>query len=239
MVVFHAHPDDEALHTAGTMARAAYQGHRVVLVVATDGELGLTRAALEPGVDTGQVRRGELRESARSIGVHRIVRLGYADSGADEAVPDDPPGGTRFVRARLAEAAGRLAAVLDEERAELLITDDEGGGYGHRDHKWAHRVGTEAARLARTPRVLRVTIPFAYTPPRAITHRVDVRPHLDAKRAALRAHASQTSPTIGGDRGLVRCLRLPRPVFGLLFGREWFIGPRMPGRRRAADPFEP
>ena len=37
LVVLHAHPDDEALLTAGTMARAAAQGHRVVLVVATDG----------------------------------------------------------------------------------------------------------------------------------------------------------------------------------------------------------
>ena len=41
LVALHAHPDDEALLTAGTMARAAAQGHRVVLVVATDGALGL------------------------------------------------------------------------------------------------------------------------------------------------------------------------------------------------------
>ena len=41
LLAFHAHPDDEALLTSGTMARAAAQGHRVVLVVATDGDLGL------------------------------------------------------------------------------------------------------------------------------------------------------------------------------------------------------
>ena len=33
LVAFHAHPDDEALLTAGTMARLAAEGHRVVLVV--------------------------------------------------------------------------------------------------------------------------------------------------------------------------------------------------------------
>ncbi|WP_460371028.1 PIG-L deacetylase family protein, partial [Actinocorallia lasiicapitis] len=38
---FHAHPDDEALLTAGLMSRLARQGHRVVLVVATAGEAGL------------------------------------------------------------------------------------------------------------------------------------------------------------------------------------------------------
>jgi len=39
---FHAHPDDEAIATGGTMADLADQGHRVVLVTATRGELGET-----------------------------------------------------------------------------------------------------------------------------------------------------------------------------------------------------
>jgi LmbE family N-acetylglucosaminyl deacetylase len=236
LVVFHAHPDDEALLTAGTMARAARQGHRVVLVVATDGELGQTRVPLQPGIGLGPVRRSEVREAARLLGVQRLVHLGYADSGAGRTVPADPPGRTRFVRAPLPDAAARLAAVLREERAEALITDDEGGGYGHRDHRWAHRVGAEAARLACTPRVLQATMPFAYSSPRLITHRVDVRPQLPAKQAALRAHVSQSSPTEGGDRALARCLRLPLPVFRWLFGHEWFIGPRGPGRRLGRDP---
>src|SRR6185312_13154616 len=42
LVSFHAHPDDEALLVAGTLARAAAEGHRVVLVVATAGEAGLS-----------------------------------------------------------------------------------------------------------------------------------------------------------------------------------------------------
>ena len=40
LVTFHAHPDDESIATAGTMARAKAEGHRVVLVLATRGELG-------------------------------------------------------------------------------------------------------------------------------------------------------------------------------------------------------
>ncbi|MGH9032871.1 MAG: PIG-L family deacetylase, partial [Acidimicrobiia bacterium] len=40
LVTFHAHPDDEAIAAGGAMARAADDGHRVVLVVATRGELG-------------------------------------------------------------------------------------------------------------------------------------------------------------------------------------------------------
>ena len=46
VVFFHAHPDDEALLTSGTMAKLAAQGHRVVLIVATAGEAGLSADAL-------------------------------------------------------------------------------------------------------------------------------------------------------------------------------------------------
>ena len=39
-VAVHAHPDDEAIATGGTMLLASKAGHRVVLVVATRGECG-------------------------------------------------------------------------------------------------------------------------------------------------------------------------------------------------------
>ena len=68
LVAFHAHPDDEALLTAGTMARAAAQGHRVVLVVATDGAAGLASADYR-GRGLGEVRRREALVSAAALGV--------------------------------------------------------------------------------------------------------------------------------------------------------------------------
>ena len=40
LVCFHAHPDDECLATGGAIARASAEGHRVVLVVATNGDHG-------------------------------------------------------------------------------------------------------------------------------------------------------------------------------------------------------
>ncbi|MFZ1579159.1 MAG: PIG-L family deacetylase, partial [Nostocoides sp.] len=60
LVAFHAHPDDEALLTAGTMAKAAAAGHRVVLVLATSGDLGLTDSASAAG-DLGARRLAEAR----------------------------------------------------------------------------------------------------------------------------------------------------------------------------------
>ena len=102
LVVFHAHPDDEALLTSGTMAKAAAAGHRVVLVVATDGDLGLAASSYRSGGATlGAVRIARVAaQSATALGVARTVHLGYADSGSGPLLYDDPPGlVTRFARA--------------------------------------------------------------------------------------------------------------------------------------------
>lgn len=92
LVAFHAHPDDEALLTSGTMARAAAEGHRVVLVVATDGELGLASTDFTAGGGLAAHRRAELEASAAVLGVARTEWLGYADSGSGEELLPDPPG---------------------------------------------------------------------------------------------------------------------------------------------------
>ena len=75
VVAFHAHPDDEALLTGGTLARLASEGHRVVILVACDGVMGEATGA------RGQIRLDELRASAAVLGAARVVHLGYADSG--------------------------------------------------------------------------------------------------------------------------------------------------------------
>jgi LmbE family N-acetylglucosaminyl deacetylase len=59
------------------------------------------------------------------------------------------------------------------------------------------------------------------TPDAAITTAVDVTAALDAKRAAMEAHASQ----INEDSWF---LRLPPDVFRLAFGTEWYVRTRPP-----------
>ena len=159
IVAFHAHPDDEALLTAGTMARAAAQGHRVVLVLATDGGAGLAADELRDDGGLGARRLEEARRSSAALGVARVEWLGYADSGSGAEPEPDVPGVTRFCRAPVEEAAERLAAVLRTERADLLLSYDANGGYGHRDHVRVHQVAARAAEIAGTPRVLEATVP--------------------------------------------------------------------------------
>ncbi|WP_155544052.1 PIG-L deacetylase family protein [Amycolatopsis camponoti] len=235
IVAFHAHADDPVLLSGGTLARAAADGHRVVVVVATDGM----------DADSPTPRWRELEASAAILGVRRVVHLGYADSGHGPELYPDPPGRQRFARADTEEAAHRLAAVLHEEKADLLLGYDPNGGYGHRDHVKVHDVARRAARLTGTrlleatmPRevVIRLVralrIPFAYdsavlgrlySPSSAITHRFDVRRFAGRKQAALAAHVSD----VRGRGRLSAVLRvlvwLPAPVFALVAGREWYV----------------
>lgn len=246
VVFFHAHPDDEALLTGGTMARLAAEGHRVVLVTATAGEAGLVSAELAATESLGELRRRELCKSAEILGCARVVVLGYADSG----MAADPSGaGHPFATAPLEEAARDLAQLLDNEAADALSIYDPAGGYGHPDHVRVNRVGRRAAELAGTAVVLEATVdrralqralrliswaragspelrPSSYdhcfSHADRITHCVDVCPYLGQKRDAMRAHASQMTAD-DTTRALDWFLRLPGPLFRLVFGREWFV----------------
>jgi LmbE family N-acetylglucosaminyl deacetylase len=157
LVCFHAHPDDEAIATGGVMAQAAADGHRVVLVVATRGEEGeVAPGVLSPGEALAERRVAELTAASAILGVQRVEFLGYRDSGMMGTPANDDP--ASFWQADVDEAAGRLAALLQQEGAVALTTYDDNGVYGHPDHIQVHRVGARAADLARTPRVYEATL---------------------------------------------------------------------------------
>lgn len=241
VVAFHAHPDDETLLTGGTLAKLSAAGHRTVIVVATDGHM----ADLD---GRKPLRLSELESSAAALGVHRVVHLGYADSGHGAVLYADPPDRRRFVRADPEEAAQRLAVILREENAEILLSYDSNGGYGHRDHVRVHEVGKRAAELAGVSRVLDATLPresyarlihvlrlsriplpndpsalvSRYSPRSAITHRIDVAAHAAQRKTALAAHRSIIE---GSSRfaTIAKALSgLPTPVLARVLRWEWF-----------------
>jgi LmbE family N-acetylglucosaminyl deacetylase len=156
LVFFHAHPDDEAITTGGSIARAAAEGHRVVIVIATDGALGETPDDLADGETLVDRRRVEMQASASVLGAHRVAWLGYADSGMTGWEQNTAP--DSFLQADPAEAAERLAAILREEAADVLVAYDWHGNYGHPDHVKVHDVGYRAAELAGTPTVFEATV---------------------------------------------------------------------------------
>ena len=244
LVSFHAHPDDECIATGGVMRKAFEDGHRVVLVVATRGEVGeVADGFLGDGEELWQRRVVETHASAEILGAKRVEFLGYVDSGMMGADTNSAPG--TFWTADVEEAAARLAAILREERADVLTVYDDNGNYGHPDHIQVHRVGLRAAELAGTPHVYQATmnrdhfrrgmVEFAERareagiempdvgdeedfgkPEAEITAAVDVTAYLEHKRRAMRAHASQIS-----EQSFF--LSMPDEGFRFAFGTEWFI----------------
>lgn len=242
LVSFHAHPDDEAILTGGTIARATDDGHRVVLVFATRGDHGeVADGVLAPSEALADRRHDEARRAAEILGVARVEFLGYRDSGMADTETNNASGS--FWSADVDDAARRLAGILHEEDADVLTTYDERGGYGHPDHIQAHRAGVRAAELAHTPRLYAATVsrqhflsvardqfaemPEESRPPNPddfdlgvdesrITTTVDVSTVIDRKRAAMAAHATQI-----GEESFF--LAMPDDAFLRTFGAEWFI----------------
>ena len=145
LVCFHAHPDDEAISTGGSMARAAAEGHRVVLVVATDGRHGEVPDDLADGELLEHRRRRETDASAAALGISRVEFLPYHDSGMTGWDANDHD--NSFLMAGLDEAAGLLAKLLLEERADVLTSYDWHGNYGHPDHVKVHQVANRTKQL--------------------------------------------------------------------------------------------
>ena len=154
---FHAHPDDEAIATGGTIAKAAADGHRVIIVTATRGDHGeVAEGVLRPGERLAERRAKEMAAAADALGAARHEFLGYVDSGMMGTPENDAPGS--FWQADIDEAATRLARLLDEESVDVLVTYDDHGLYGHPDHIQVHRVGVRAAEMAGTKVVFESTV---------------------------------------------------------------------------------
>lgn len=257
IVFVHAHPDDEASQTSGSMALASRRGDRVVCVYATGGEHGMAADDLGDATVT-EYRRREAEASAQVTGTQRVAWLGYHDSGLTGWPQNDAP--AAFVRADVDHAGLKLAHILNEEDADVVVGYDWHGNYGHPDHVMLHRVVKRAAELARRrPAYLEVTmnrdaarrmfeaataagvqgfdpdhgtddgVPVG-TPEAELSWRVDVRDVLDVKRAALACHASQTA-----DAGMM--LAMPDEIFAAAFGAEHYIDPAAEPGMRDGWPF--
>src|SRR5690242_16770269 len=152
----------------GTIARAAAEGHRVVLVTATDGAAGLASTSMGAPSDLGRRRLAELEVAAEALGATRVVHLGFADGG--------------FSDVGVAEAADALMRVLEEESADVLTGYDPSGGYGHPDHVHVHRVARAAAERGGV-RLLEATLDRRMIVAGAqVVHRVPGAPPIDLAR---------------------------------------------------------
>jgi LmbE family N-acetylglucosaminyl deacetylase len=219
------------------MAALAQRGARVVLVMATAGDLGTPLAPLPAGRDVAAHRQAELEQACDLLGVSRLVLLGRRDSGLPGWSEHEHPGA--LVQADPARLARQIADLCAAERAEALVHYDSDGITRHPDHLAVHRVGALAARLAgvaeyeatidrehlhftgehlvdggalpgrRTAGRVTAEITTAFAAPPEV---------LATKRAAMAAHASQ-----------IPLAHLDTEWFAEAYGLEWFRRTGRPG----------
>ncbi|WP_104100389.1 PIG-L family deacetylase [Cryobacterium sp. M96] len=231
----HAHPDDETIATGALIAEMAARGIRVSLLTATRGEQGEVVKGLLSGLaGTDALTRERERELARAaaalgIGLADRFWLGtpparaaglapraYRDSGMTWirpglAGPADDIDGDALVRAPLAEVTADVAALIGRLRPALVISYDNGGGYGHPDHVRMHEAALAGSRAAGVAfaEVVQVGVDGATSGAgvagvagagagAGAAEWFDLSAHLATVTAALRCHASQLTVDEGG-----------------------------------------
>lgn len=217
VVAVHAHPDDETITMGGTLARLVAQGAAVTVVTATRGERGevipADLAHLEGAAELASHRTTELVVALTALGVadHRFLgdpgarapglapRV-YRDSGMQWGegrvpVPLEPLDPASFTAAPVEEEVDDLVSVLLHTGARVVLSYDEGGGYGHPDHVRTALVASLAAE--------RLGLRFlAVLPDGTEEQEGDLAIELTdddhaRKRAALEAHRTQL--VVDGD----------------------------------------
>ncbi len=198
-----AHPDDETFSSAATLARYAAEGVGCHLLVATDGDAGKSSAIeVASREELGRLRRAELQEAARLLGVRSVRALGMPDGGLAQVDAD--------------ELTDEIVRFLRAHRPQVVITfGPEGAPNAHRDHRVISRVATAAFFLAGLPDAFadQLAGPDALAPhaprrlfyvswdppepgagiPHPVPHtaRIDAARWNEVKRAAFEAHRTQ------------------------------------------------
>jgi len=150
LVYFGAHPDDESFGIGSTLAQYAGTGYKVYYVCSTGGELGTVAPRHLTEFDSiADLRVDELTRASKVLGLMDVFYLGYRDSGmrgsADNKHPDS------MAMAPVDEVAGRIVKIIREIEADVVVTHDEGGGYGHPDHVATHHGVVKAFHAASDP----------------------------------------------------------------------------------------
>lgn len=211
VVVYTAHPDDEAMYAGGTMDRLVKAGRRVAFVSASHGEGGrvLERDASGavvtrrdyPRAHVVELRDREIEDAAKAIGV-TVAHLEPADANLDYGFTESCADALRHWDAAspggVAGILRRLVADVRARRPRVVVTldprdDPQASHHGH--HEALGVLAELAARLAADPRAgegtPHVVEELLTTAPRGVRGDVTVRVDVAARLAMLAAYRSQ------------------------------------------------
>ena len=198
-----SHPDDETFCVGGIVAKYAAAGHEVHLWCATDGDAGKNAGVpVSSREELAALRRRELGDAARILGISSVELGGYRDGGV--------------ARADAATLVGDLVGFIRRRRPTVILTfGPEGAPTGHADHTATSRVATAAFFLSgratshpdqnlaphRAARLYFHAWDFPLAEKRLKlesvpgTARIDVRAFKQQKSAAFAAHQTQQGST--------------------------------------------
>jgi LmbE family N-acetylglucosaminyl deacetylase len=192
------HPDDEALGCGGTLARLSSMGHQVGIVWVSDGAGSHPHSVSYAAPKLAQLRESEARVAAQKLGVKEadLFFMGLPDG----ALPF--PGEEPFVRA-FTLAVG----ILEQFQPSALLLPWRRDP--HRDHRAAWSIWATASHTRGWSQMHRFEyLVWAFEraaqdewpdTSEATAVRVDISDFQERKRAAIDAHASQTTRLIDDD----------------------------------------
>ena len=179
------HPDDCVIGMGGTIRRLTGMGKEVIYLCLTDGSMG-TDDDGTAAEELALVRRREETESAKLLGVDKVLWLDYRDT----ELPYSP------------EVRKEIIRVIRAEKPDAVLAPDPWLPHeAHPDHVTAGRLAIEAVSFSPLPNVGRSDrylglkphqvdlFGFYYTA--KPNYFVDVTDVMELKLRAIRAHKSQ------------------------------------------------
>lgn len=182
ILVILPHPDDEAFGIAGSLAKYIQDGAHVTYACLTLGEMGRNMGVppFANRVTLSAIRKLELEESCRVIGIQDLRMLGFHD----KMIEFEP-------HEKLDE---QIDALIKELTPSLVITFYPGYSV-HPDHDaCGAAVIRSIGRLPSNQRPVVHCVAFSKNHEQAIGKsdvKNDVKPFLDKKMASIQAHRSQ------------------------------------------------
>jgi LmbE family N-acetylglucosaminyl deacetylase len=181
-----AHPDDAEFSSAGTIARLAREGKRVVIIQVTSGDKGTSNPEIPPE-QLAAMREEEELEAARRLGVAETVFLRCTDGELEPNL----------------EFREKIVRMIRTHRPDVIITHDPYRPYAlHPDHRAVGFATTDAVYpTARDPHYFPEHLRSGLQPHKTAEiwyfnaeHPdlvIDITETIEAKFDALRAHVTQ------------------------------------------------
>lgn len=165
LLIAYAHPDDESFGSGGLIAKYTAQGVQVDYLCATNGDMGTPAEGTPLQNDTlANIRLQELECARKVLGIRRVIRLNYADSGMMGSTSSEHPESLWYQWQHCPEdVTQRMIDVIREIKPQVVVTFNRYGGYGHPDHIAIQRATTAAFNLAGDDTYPRSTLP-PYSP---------------------------------------------------------------------------